>query len=871
MNKSMQSASRSLTLLLAGALPATAQQTAPPAPNLPEPYQVEMLSPAGEAEKTRLPEGYKLELVLGEPDVKEPVAIAFDGNGRMYVVEMRTSMQDADATNEHAPLSRISRHETTKGDGVFDKHTAYLDNLLLPRMVLPLDERVLVGLTDTLDITSHRDTNGDGVADTKELFYGGGPRGGNMEHQPSGLVWSMDNWIYTTYNSYRLRWTPQGALKEPTAPNGGQWGLTQDDFGKVWFCNAGGEKGLLNFQTHIAYAAINVPSQQTPDFAEVWPALGLPDQQGGPNRHRPGLFTLNHFTATCGQEVFRGDRLPEDLRGDILFSEPVGRLIRRAKIRVEDGITKVSNAYEKAEFITSMDPNFRVVNMATGPDGCLYLVDMYRGIVQEGNWTKPGSYLRGVIDAYGMGKNVGRGRIWRLVHKDFKPGPQPRMLEETPAQWVAHLEHPNGWWRDTAQKLLVVRSDKSVVPALEKLARTSKNPVARMHALWTLEGMQAASPALVRDLLKDAHPQVRVSAVRVSESLWKAGDKSLQPDVSALTADPDPSVVLQVLLTGKMLVWEKWSETAGKVLAETASKGLQELGKLGMAAGQPSYPKDFSPQDLALLKEGETIYRELCFTCHGHDAKGMALAGAAQGVTLAPPLAGSKTVTGPVEGLISVMLHGITGPLNGKTYEAQMVPLGTNPDRYLAAVGSFIRNSFSNRASLLSVEEVVRVREATRQRTAAWTQPELVAALPHPVAGRQQWKASSSVAPEGAAAALDGKGNTFWSTKGPQAAGQWFQVELPAEQALVGLRLEVPNRSKNAPKQVKVELSGDGVEWKTVVAKAGGSSPNTAIEFPSARARFVRITQLGASQDPWAIHELDLIEPGALFPLASSR
>ncbi len=865
----MKHSIKSTGLLLMSVLPAYSQQASAPETALPEPYQIPMLSPAQEAAKVQLPEGYRLELVLSEPDVKEPSAIAFDGNGRMYVVEMRTYMQDADATNEHAPLSRISRHESTKRDGVYDKHSAFLDNLLLPRMVLPLDDRVLIGVTDTLDITCHKDTNGDGIADTKETFYLGGPRGGNMEHQPSGLVWAMDNWIYTTYNSYRLRWTPKGAVKEPTAPNGGQWGLTQDDFGKVWFCNAGGEKGLLNFQTHIAYAGINHPAQQSADFPEVWPALGLPDQQGGPNRHRAGLFTLNHFTATCGQEVFRGDRLPADLRGDILFSEPVGRLIRRTKVSVEDGITKIANAYDKAEFITSTDPNFRIVNMATGPDGCLYLVDMYRGIVQEGNWTKPGSYLRGVIDAYGMGKNIGHGRVWRLVHKDFKPGPQPRMLEETPAQWVAHLEHPNGWWRDTAQKLLVLKGDESVAPALDKLARTSKNPVTRMHALWTLEGLGAAGADLVTTLLADGNPQVRASAVRVSESHWKAGDFSLKPAVLALAKDPDPTVALQVLLTGKLLGWEKWTDTANKLIAESPSKGFQELGKLAMAAGLPSYPKDFSPQDLALLKEGETIFRELCFTCHGHDGKGMPLAGAAPGATLAPPLSGSKTVNGPVEGLVSVLLHGISGPLDGKTYEAQMVPLGTNPDRYLASVGSYVRNSFSNRGSILTVEEVAKVRQATKDRAAAWTQEELLSALPHPLGNRSLWKASASDSPQAAAAALDGKGNTAWTTGTPQVAGQWFQIELPQDQSVMGVRMEVPQRSKVAAKQVKVDVSSDGQNWVTVVAKANGSVPNTELNFPTTKARFVRITQLGAGSDPWAIHELQVIQPGSMFPLVN--
>jgi hypothetical protein len=145
-----------------------------------------------------------------------------------------------------------------------------------------------------------------------------------MEHQPSGLVWAMDNWIYTTYNAYRLRWNPKGAtLKEPTAPNGGQWGLCQEDFGKPWFSNAGGEKGVWNFQTHVAYGAINVPSQWNETWMTVWPAVGLFDAQGGKSRHRDD-GTVNHFTASCGQEIFRGDRQPWGIAWECVFARAHG-------------------------------------------------------------------------------------------------------------------------------------------------------------------------------------------------------------------------------------------------------------------------------------------------------------------------------------------------------------------------------------------------------------------------------------------------------------------------------------------------------------------------------------------------------------------
>ncbi|MEM9017217.1 MAG: hypothetical protein AAGC68_09385, partial [Verrucomicrobiota bacterium] len=462
-----------LTLVASSFALVSASEVLPYEPTGSLPY----LSVEESLETFHLPPGYRLEAVVNEPEIAEPVVAAFDGNGRLYVVEMRTYMQDADATGENEPKSRVSLHEDTDGDGVMDKHSVYADDLLLPRMVLPLDDRVLIGETNTLDIYSYRDTNEDGVADEKTLWFEGGPRGGNMEHQPSGLIWSMDNWIYTTYNAYRLRHNPDGlAHKESTAPNGGQWGLCQDDHGKPWFVNAGGERGPLNFQQPIVYGAFNVADQFPVDYREVFPLVGIPDVQGGPKRFRPEDNTLNHFTATCGEGIFRGDRLPEDLRGNLLFSEPVGRLIRRSTVEVRDGITFLDNAHPGSEFIRSTDPNFRAMHIMNGPDGCLYVVDMYRGIIQQGNWTKPGSYLRGVIDEYGFAKNIQRGRIYRLVHDDFeRDTTQPRMLDESPAELVTHLEHPNGWWRDTAQKLIILSGDTSVAPKLEKMARESES------------------------------------------------------------------------------------------------------------------------------------------------------------------------------------------------------------------------------------------------------------------------------------------------------------------------------------------------------------------------------------------------------------
>jgi mono/diheme cytochrome c family protein len=853
-------------LLLACAVSALAQNKPEDFPKQPD---VPALSPEEQLKKFQLPPGYRLELVLAEPHIKEPVVAVFDGNGRMFVAEMRTYMQDIDGTGELTNKSQVSLHWSSKGDGHFDKHTVFADNLKLPRMVLPLGPgELLINETDTQDIFLWRDTNGDGVADEKKLWYAGGPRGGNMEHQQSGLIWCTDNWLYMTYNAWRLRWQgyDKEPLKENTPGNGGQWGLTQDDWGKPWYVNAGGERGPLNFQTHIYYAALNTKDQFVGEYATVWPDVPIPDVQGGPPRARPVERTLNHFTATCGAEVFRGDRLPADLRGDLLFSEPVGRLIRRTKIEVKDGVTRLSNPYEaaKAEFIRSTDPNFRVVNMNTAPDGTLYLVDMYRGIIQEGNWTREGSYLRKVILQYGLEKNIGRGRIWRLVHDGFKPGPQPKMDGEKSADLVAHLAHPNGWWRDTAQRTLVIRNDKSVVPALQSMARTHANPLARMHALWTLDGLGALDAALAREKLKDTHPQVRITALRASETLWKAGDKSFEADYAALAKDKDGDLAWQALLTARALNVPNAKQTfTSAVLATNAPPVVVALGK-SLLAPPTSWPREFSGADKALLTKGEAIYQELCFACHGFDGRGMQVEGAKPGTTLAPPLSGSPRVAGQREALIHILLKGLAGPINGKTYEALMVPMESNNDEWIAAAASYVRNSFGNKAGMVSVKEVAALRAASKVRTQPWTVEDLLAALPNPpLANRSAWKLTASHNAASLALAVDGKADTRYDTRTPQVPGMWVQIELPAETTLTGVRLDASGSNSDYPRGYTVELSGDGKTWAKPIATGEGNSALTEIKFPVAKTKFIRITQTGTVKGLfWSIHELDLLSEG---------
>ncbi len=866
------------------------------------------LPPAEQAKQFVLQPGYHLEPILTDPTIAEPTAISFDGNGRMFVLEDRGYMQDADAGGERDPVGRISMHEDVNGDGVYEKHSVFVDKLVFPRFVMPFGANsVLTMETDADEVWKFTDTNGDGTADKKELFASGFGRSGNVEHQQSFLFWAMDNWLYSTVNAFRARWTPSGVIKEPTGSNGAQWGVTQDNDGKVWF--QGGASGLpAYFQFPIVYGNFNFQGQFEKDFEIPWGApVRIADMQGGMPSVRMPDGTLNRVTGAAGNDVFRGDRLPPDLVGDYVYGEPVARIVRRVRPVVTDGLTQLRNVYRWNEFIKSTDPLFRPVDMATAPDGTMYIVDMYRGIIQEAQWSGRGTYLRARINQYELDRVHSHGRIWRLTYDGMpRDTTRPRMLDETPAQLVAHLSHANGWWRDTAQQLLVLKQDKSVVPALQQLARTSPNRLARHHALWTLEGLGALDAALVREQMKDASPKIRIQAIRASESLYKAGDRSFAADYVTLTKDTDTDVVLQAMMTANTLKVADAATVIRGVMASNKARGVQHVGTTilnpAANAGRGGFgrggPPPFSTEEQAVIDRGETIYKELCFSCHGDDGRGTPQNGVA-GVLMAPSLSGAPRVQGHRDYVIKTLLHGLDGPIDGKVYGAGvMVPMGTNKDEWIAAVASYVRNSFGNRGAFVTTADVARVRAATSSRKATWKLEDLVESLPSALAPQPEWKASASHNGGAASNAL-----TFlaWNTGVPQEPGMWFQVELPEAVTLTEVQFDssaaggrgggagrgarglppgeaapgaAPPQPAVAPappgfgaqgaigypRGYTVTVSTNGSTWSAPIAKGEGAGQTTVISFAPVQAKFVRITQTAAVADapPWSIQRLRL-------------
>ena len=885
--------------------------------------------PAEELENLILQPGYRLELVLADPQITDPTSITFDGNGRMYVLENPGYMANKEAEGELDPVGRISRWTDADNDGVYDAHTVFVDHLVFPRFVTPYGpDTILTKESNASEVWKYTDTNGDGVADRKELFGTGYGRIDNVEQEEASLTWALDNWLYDTFNSFRSRMTPGGVVKEKIGSNqGAEWGLTQDDDGKVWYLE--GSNGVPTYwQFPIVYGNYRVPDELDPDVRTPWGAPVLvADMQGGMGIVRMPDGSSAQTTSGAGGVIIRGHRLPKDLQGDYCYGEPVARMVRCMYQEKVEGMTHLHTLTPHDEFIKSKDPFFRPVDQKIAPDGTLYIVDMYHGIVQERQWSGPGSYIRARIEQYDLDQVVHYGRIWRLVYDGTGPSHAgqlrrdptvPHMNSETSAQLVTHLSHPNGWWRDTAQQMLVLKGDKSVVPALQALVRTSPNLLARFHALWTLEGLGALDAPLVRQMMEDREPRMRIQAIRASETLYKAGDKSLAQDYGRLTKDASVDVAIQAMLTIGRWKVPNGDQILQATMDATPARGVQVVGstmlKASASAGRGRGGLPLAPEQQQLLERGGEVYNGLCMSCHGLDGTGTPNADGK--TTKAPPLAGSPRVNGHRDYITNVVLYGLTGAVDHKTYNDVMIPMGSNTDEWIASVASYVRNSFGNLGGFVTPADVARVRATSGTRDRQWDVDELQASLPVALVPNG-WTATAS---DNAGAAARAFSLQSWNSGAPQRAGMWFQVALPSPARLTELQFEStvgayeitrgrilnldapPGGARGAraaaaaaggappaprpmptpgyPRGYKVEVSLDGQAWTEVAqgkdtwhdvlaipasgtgVQGSEGAVTTTVTFEPVQARFVRITETEGVPDApiWSIQQFRLFE-----------
>jgi mono/diheme cytochrome c family protein/glucose/arabinose dehydrogenase len=510
------------------------------------------LSPEEAMKTFSLPPGFRVELVASEPMIESPILMDFDADGRLWVLEMLTFLPDTSGRDSREPLNRVSVLEDTNGDGKMDKKTVFADKLLMPRALKVLEHGVLVGEPPNLWLM--KDTDGDLKADTKDVVVNtyGNPNGG-IEHNANSLFWAMDNVMYSSEHVWDLR-LRNGKFESLPALSRGQWQVSQDDAGRI-YRNVNDSPLFVDY-TPSRYFLRNPNGARTRGLYELLieqtDATVYPVRNNrGVNRgYRDPFFRADETSiviqGASGPTIYRGDAYPKELHGNAFIPDSPTNLVHRM-VLADDGSGRLTakNGYAQGEFLASSDERFRPASLFDGPDGNIYVVDMYRGVVQAGGlWS---AYLTDYIKAHDMELPVGRGRIWRVVYGDAsakRPAP-PALSKATPQQLVQTLSNPKGWWRDTAQRLLVERGDAAVAPALKTLAATAPDWRTKLHALWTLDGLGAIEVASVQKALVDANADVRAAGVRLSER-WLSEDAAIRSAVLKLLDDKSWNVRRQV-------------------------------------------------------------------------------------------------------------------------------------------------------------------------------------------------------------------------------------------------------------------------------------------------------------------------------------
>lgn len=543
------------------------------------------LSPAESAKRFRLPKGFHIELVASEPYVAAPTGMAFDAKGRIFVCELhgynlegyldvlelnKTGVLDTvvhriPANPKAIEQARKGQYGTVKlledtdGDGCVDKATVWADHLPPCYGVIPARDGVIVVCAPEIIYLADRD--GDGKPEIRQTLYSGFPEG-ELWSRISNPRWGIDNWIYTI-GPGAVRFKSDGSTRQQLTGNTGGFGLAITDWG---------DRFLVTNQQHVLYA-VPLPYRylaRNPYYAAPGgvanastygtPARVYPTSQPDPWRLVRGKdpawlkfygaveATPNgYFTAASGQCIYRADQFPPEYQGNHFSVDNAQNLVHRCILTLE-GLRYAARRPkedEKEEFLTSTEQWFRPVNLMNGPDGALYVVDMYRAIIEDYS-AIPRFLQQQYIHDLIAGEH--HGRLWRVVADGAAKPRKFDLTKASVAELVRQLENGNAWWRETAQRLLVEYGDKAVVPALEAMVREGKTFQARLHSLYSLEGLGALDSVVVEHALGDSHFAVCMHAVSLADR-WVNERVSLAEKILKLVDDEHARVRLQVAMT----------------------------------------------------------------------------------------------------------------------------------------------------------------------------------------------------------------------------------------------------------------------------------------------------------------------------------
>lgn len=538
------------------------------------------------------PEGLVVELAAAEPLVFDPVAIDFGADGKLWVADMRDYPMGADG--KYAPGGEIRILTDADGDGAYDRATVFLDKVPFPTGVMAWGKGALICAAP--EIVYAEDRDGDGKADFRKVLYSGFATE-NYQARVNGLEYGLDNWVYgangliggrikaaadgTSFDlgARDFRIMPDQGLIEPVSGLS-QQGRVRDDWGNMFGNNNSILLQHYTFPEHAASANPYVPIplpivnvSQNPDWNLLHPISAPAERFNDP-------LSLNRVTSACGPGFYRDDRLGSEYQGNAFVCEPVHNLVRRLVLKPAGASFRAEapETERNREFLASTDPFFRPVQAKTGPDGALYIVDMYRGVIEHPRWISAEKLARLDIRA-----GQGQGRIYRVV----RPGKALRKISDltrfSARDLAAALETPNGIVRDQAQRLLVERGDARVRDDLARLVRQSRIPECRAQALGTLAGLGSLDEATLIAGLRDPHAGVRLVAATAAEDQARH-NAATATELIRLLDDSDAKVVVAAAIA----LGSAPDARAGKALAELSKRAEDPWVRAAIIAAAPA-------------------------------------------------------------------------------------------------------------------------------------------------------------------------------------------------------------------------------------------------------------------------------------------
>jgi len=466
--------------------------------------QPRAMSPQESLKAMHVRPGFKVELVASEPLIQSPIAFEWSADGRLWVVEMGDYPSGIDGKGKGGGRVRVL--EDVNGDGRYDEATTFLDGLNFPTGVHPWRNGAIISAAP--DIFFAEDTDGDGKANWREPLFTGFVEG-NQQHRVNGFDYGLDGWLYGANGD-------SGGNIRATGPRTGQtqFGRHRDDFGN-WFGN-NNPTWLWHYFFPEHYLARNplLPLKTTKKLLANYKDATFCFPASRTLSRFNDAFAANHVTSGNSPTPYRDELFGSEFANSVFISEPVHNLVHR-EVLEPDGVTFTSrraNDEANTEFVASSDNWFRPTMLKTGPDGALYIADMYRLVIEHPEWIPAEMQKRLDLRA-----GDDKGRIYRVYPGGVKLRRVPNLVKLSASELAGALDSPNGWQRDTAQRLLLERGDKSVVSRIESLAKDAKSAKVRVQALWTLNGLNALGDQALIDGLTDESAAVREHAVRLSE------------------------------------------------------------------------------------------------------------------------------------------------------------------------------------------------------------------------------------------------------------------------------------------------------------------------------------------------------------------